>query len=70
MEYEIVEEFDDTPFVEAARSRLWSMQAKPLESVRTAMSLRILDEFGTINIPRSHAPTDSPDHPWTRIRQT
>ena len=53
-EIETVEEFDNTPSVGTARSRPRSTQARSIQSGRTVMSLRILEEFGMINIPRSH----------------
>ena len=80
-DFEIVENFDDTPSAGTARSRPWSIQGRSIQSVTTATSLRILDECGTINIPRSHlAPIDPHDVPdaclltqvrwWLLLRNT
>ena len=56
-EFEIVGDFDDTPPVGTARFRPWSVLGRSIQLARTASS--ILDEFGMVNIPRSHlAPID------------
>ena len=52
--FEIVDDFEDTLSAGTARSRPWSIQGMSLQSAKTATPLRILDEFGMIDIPRSH----------------
>ena len=49
-EFDVMDDFDETPSVGTARSRPWAIQARSLQSARIAMPRLILDEFGMVDI--------------------
>ena len=53
-EFEVIADFEDSPSVDTARSRVWSGPSGSSHSGRTARSHRFLDEFGGVHIHRLH----------------
>ena len=63
-EFQNIDDSEDTSSIITAGSRPWSTQEGSLQSGRTGRSQRVLDECGTMHIPRLHlAPTDPHDVP-------